>query len=96
MGPVARRNTLKYARSDSLEYAVLGKWRRTEDDANGEWGSWFITVPELVLTFGKQAVTAKLAEYEGALAAARERAVADAEEPVPVEGVGEVRVAAEQ
>jgi hypothetical protein len=73
MGSVKRGNKLKFARSDTLEYAVHGRWRRTADDENGCWGCWYIDVPELVQAFGKQAVTAKLAEYEGALAAARDR-----------------------
>jgi hypothetical protein len=88
MGSVKRGNKLKYARSDTLEYAVHGRWRRTADDENGCWGCWYIDVPELVQAFGKEAVTAKLAEYEGALAAARVRAIADAEEPVPAENAG--------
>ena len=86
MGAVARRNKLKYARADTLEYAVHGKWRRSEDDENGEWGCWYIGVPELVQTFGKATVTAKLIEYEAELAAARTRAIEDAEEPAEAAG----------
>ena len=89
MGQVERGNKLKHARSDSLEYAIHGKWRRSADDENGVFGCWYIGVPELVRSFGREAVTARLVEYEAAVAAARAEAVRDAEEPAPGEGEGE-------
>jgi len=63
---------LPQPRSSSLEYAVHGKWRRSEDDANGMHGCWYVGVDE---TFGAQVVNAKLAAYEAAQAAARASAV---------------------
>ena len=81
VGPVgeeARGNKLPHARSRFLEYAVHGKWRRSENDANGVHGTWFIGVPQLVATFGAEAVEAKLSAYATAQAAARREAIDDA------------------
>ena len=74
----ARGNALPHARSRALEYAVNGRWRRSEGDANGVFGTWYVGVPELVETFGAAAVNEKLAAFAAAQAAAREQAVADA------------------
>ena len=81
MGAVPRRNKLPHARSQELEFAVHGKWRRM-DDVNGEFGCWHVGVPELVETFGAAAVREKLAEYAAAQAAAREAAIVAAEEAI--------------
>ena len=78
MGEEARGNALPHARERHLEYAVNGRWRRSETDANGVYGTWYVGVPELVDTFGAAAVNEKLAAFAAAQAAARERAVADA------------------
>ena len=78
LGRVERGNFLAQPRSSFLEYAVHGKWRRAENDTNGDFGCWFIDVEELVQTFGAAAVNEKLEEYEAAQAAARKQAVADA------------------
>ena len=78
LSEVERANVLPRGRSDRLEYAVHGKWRRTEDDTNGTHGCWYVGVDELVEAFGAEAVNTKLAEYEAAQAAARESAVAAA------------------
>ena len=91
LGAVARGNKLAHARSRFLEYAVHGKWRRSENDANGLYGAWYISVRELVETFGAETVTAKLSEYAAAQAAARQEAVDTAiagmaTEPTPVLG----------
>ena len=88
MDPVARGNVLTHPRSRALEYAIHGKWRRTEDDVKGVDGCWYIGVPELVQTFGAAAVRAKLAEFAAAQAAAREDAIAAAEERPEAEGQG--------
>ena len=64
LSEVERANVLPRGRSGMLEYAVHGKWRRTEDDTNGTHGCWYVGVDELVETFGAEAVNAKLAEYE--------------------------------
>jgi hypothetical protein len=77
-----RGNILTQPRSHSLEFAVHGKWRRSESDDNGVYGCWFCDVPELVRTFGGTVVRAKLAEYAAAQATAREEAVAAAEEAI--------------
>ena len=79
MGAVARGNVLTQPRAASLEYCVHGKWRRTEDDANGMHGAWYVDVPTLVETFGASVVTEKLAAYAAAQAAARAAAIAAAE-----------------
>ena len=79
LGEVERGNVLPQPRSScSLEYAVHGKWRRTDGDANGVHGCWYVGVDELVEAFGAEVVNAKLAEYEAAQAAARASAVAAA------------------
>ena len=78
LDPVARGNALAHPRSRALEYAVLGKWRRAAEDANGLFGSWYVGVPELVETFGAAVVRDKLAAYTAAQAAAREEAIAAA------------------
>ena len=78
MGEEARGNALPHTRERALEYAINGRWRRSETDANGVYGTWYVGVPELVDTFGAAAVNAKLAAFAAAQAAARERAVADA------------------
>ena len=75
MGDIPRTNPLAHPRSRALEYAIFGKWRRSEADTTGVHGCWYIGVPELVETFGKDAVNAKLSEYEAAQAAARAEAV---------------------
>ena len=73
-----RGNPLPHARSRVLEYAVHGKWRRSEGDKNGVFGTWYVGVPELVETFGEAAVTDKLAAFAAAQAAARSHAVSAA------------------
>ena len=78
MGEEARGNALPHARERHLEYAVNGRWRRSETDANGVYGTWYVGVPELVDTFGAATVNEKLAAFAAAQVAARERAVADA------------------
>ena len=42
MDDVARGNKLPYDRSGAVEYAIHGKWARTEDDSNGVFGTWYI------------------------------------------------------
>ena len=78
MSEEARGNALPHSRSRALEYAVNGRWRRSEGDANGVYGTWYVGVPELVETFGAATVSEKLAAYAVAQAGAREQAVADA------------------
>ena len=73
-----RGNLLPHPRSRFLEYAVHGKWRRSQDDAKGVDGTWYIDVPALVTAFGAEVVEAKLAAYTAAQAAARAEAVAEA------------------
>ena len=73
MGDIARTNALAHPRSHALEYAVFGKWRRSEADTTGVHGCWYVGVPELE-TFGKDALNAKLSEFEAAQAAARAEA----------------------
>lgn len=75
MDEVDRGNILQQARSNSLEYAVHGQWRRTDEDRKGVHGCWYVGVDELVEAFGADAVNAKLVEYEAAQVAARESAV---------------------
>ena len=75
MDEVDRGNILQQARSNSLEYAVHGQWRRTDGDRKGVHGCWYVGVDELVEAFGADAVNAKLAEYEAAQVAARDSAV---------------------
>ena len=82
MDEESRGNVLAQPRSSALEFAVHGKWRRSESDANGLYGCWFVDVPELVQTFGARVVREKLAAYAAAQAAAREEAVAAAEEAI--------------
>ena len=84
----ARGNPLPHARSRALEYAVHGKWRRSESDRNGVYGTWWVGVPQLVATFGKEMVRDKIAAYQGAQVDAFERAVSDAESAVEEEGEG--------
>ena len=78
MDAVARRNALEQPRSQTLEYAVRGVWRRSATDAEGEKGTWYVDVPTLVETFGAEAVEAKLAEYAASMAAARTAAITEA------------------
>ena len=56
-----------------------GKYRRSESDRNGVYGTWWVGVPQLVATFGKEVVHDKLCAYEAAQKEARERAVRAAE-----------------
>ena len=74
-----RGNPLPHARSRALEYAVHGKYLRSESDRNGVYGTWWVGVPQLVATFGAQAFREKLRAYEVAQVEARERAVRAAE-----------------
>ena len=78
LGEEKRGNKLPHARSKHLEFAVQGKWRRSEDDENGTYGTWYISVRELVETFGAETVEAKLSEFAAAQAAARQEALASA------------------
>ena len=93
MGAVPRRNKLARARSESLEYAVHGKWRR-ENDANGEFGCWHVGVRQLVEAFGGAAVREKLAAFAAAHATAREEAIVAAEAAIAAEAAGEDEEAA--
>ena len=88
MGEVERGNVLEEPRSRSLEYAVHGKWRRREGDANGAYGCWYMGVPELVRAFGADEIRAKLAAYQTAQAAAAEEAIAAAVAAIDLEGEG--------
>ena len=56
-------------------------------DPPGRYGSWYVGVPELVQTFGKEVVRAKLTAYAAAQAAARTDAINVAEE-APAAGEG--------
>ena len=60
----------------TIEYAVHGKWRRHEEDVNGVFGTWYLSLTKLVKAFGAETVQAKLAEFEQAQAQARIAAVA--------------------
>ena len=73
-----RGNKLEAPRSASLEFAVHGKWRRHEGDANGIHGCWYTGVPELVRAFGASHVRERVAEYAAVQAAAAEEAIAAA------------------
>ena len=70
---VARGNKLS---GKMIEYAVHGKWRRHEEDANGVFGTWYLPLRKLVQTFGAAAMEAKLAEFEQGQAQARAEAFA--------------------
>ena len=79
LGEEKRGNKLPHVRSKYLEFAVQGLWRRSEEqDQNGTYGTWYISVRELVETFGADTVEAKLSEFAAAQAAARQEALASA------------------
>ena len=92
MDAVARGNVLAQPRARSLEYAVQGKWRRSEGDVNGVFGCWYVGVPALVAAVGAPVVREKLAAYAAAQAAARDAAIdaaiAAAAEPPEAAGEG--------
>ena len=52
------------------------------------YGTWWVGVPQLVATFGKEMVREKIAAYQGAQVDACERAVSDAESAEEEEGEG--------
>ena len=83
-----RGNPLPHPRSRALEYAVHGKWRRSESDLRGVYGAWWVGVRQLVATFGKEAVREKIEAYKAAQATASERALSDAERAEEEEGEG--------
>ena len=62
----------------TIEYAVHGKWRRHEEDVNGVFGTWYLSLTKLVKAFGADCagLQAKLLEFEQAQAQARIAAVA--------------------
>ena len=72
---VTRANKLPYDPSSSLEYAVHGNYARSADDSNGLYGCWYIGIDELVHTFGKEAVAAKVMAFEAEAVTAREEAL---------------------
>ena len=86
MEDVDRGNKLQQPRASSLEYAVHGKWRRRDGDANGLHGCWYVAVPELVRAFGAATIREKVAEFAAAQAAAAEEAIAAAIEAEGEEG----------
>ena len=51
MDPVARGNALSYPKASRIEYAVHGKFGRTEDDKNGTWGCWYVPLRKLYEAF---------------------------------------------
>ena len=73
MEPWERGNAL--AVSPALEYAVHGKYRRTEDDVNGMHGCWWLGLKELVGTLGAAEVTRKVSNFERELVCEREEAM---------------------
>ena len=75
MGRVERRSALPQPRASTIEYAVRGKWRQSEEDEGGEKGTWYIGVPELFAAFGATVVKEKIAEYKAAMAAASDEAI---------------------
>ena len=77
MSRVGRRSALQQTRATTIEYAVRGEWRQTETD-DGEKGTWYVGVPELVKTFGAALVKEKIASYKATMATASDTAITDA------------------
>ena len=74
---VTRANRLPFESSQSIEYLVHGKFRRTEDDINGMFGAWWVPLEQLVLQLGEPIVEAQLEGYEQEAQRARQHALAN-------------------
>ena len=59
----------------ALEYAVHGQYRRTEDDTNGVYGCWWLSLLELVRTLGEEKVTGAVDAFERELVRERKNAM---------------------
>jgi hypothetical protein len=92
MDEVGRGNALSYPKSAQLEYAVHGKFARTEDDKKGTYGCWYVPLRKLYAAFKDSEdfdLKDVIEEFEREQAEAREEAWADIEaEPTPFD-VGE-------
>ena len=74
---VTRANRLPFESSQSIEYLVHGKYRRTEDDINGIFGAWWVPLEQLVLQLGEPIVEIQLEGYENEAQRARQDALAN-------------------
>ena len=66
----------KLGHQPSLEYAVHGKYQRTEDDLNGVHGCWWLGLRELVRILGEAEVTRAVELFERELVSERKEAMA--------------------
>ena len=86
--PVVAGNPLSYDPSEQIEYLIHGQFKRTEDDRNGLFGAWWLSLDTLVEQLGAEAVQAELEQFEEAQKDARQErmrglARATAAEPEP-------------
>jgi hypothetical protein len=75
LSEVERGNQLPYNPASNLEYAVMGHWKRTEDDHNGIYGTWWVPLKDLAKTFEKDYLWEVLGLFEEEQKEAREEAI---------------------
>ena len=78
MDSEARGNVLEEKRT---EYCIHGHFKRSESDARGLWGAWWLPTRVLVKQLGRQVVEEEVAAFEAALAEEREADFAAADAP---------------
>jgi len=72
MDDVERSNKLPYAKSaERLEYLILGKFKRREDDETGVYGAFWVRYTKLLETFDKDELNKWLKGLEDDLAVVR-------------------------
>ena len=59
-----RGNELPHNPASNLEYAVMGKWKRTEDDHNGVYGTWWTPLTYLAKAFEQEYLTDVIRLFE--------------------------------
>ncbi len=52
----------------------MGKWKRSEDDHNGVYGCWFISLEDLMETFDRRTLETVLVMFEAQAQEARQDA----------------------
>ena len=86
MDATTRANRFPVPRSASLEYAVHGHFKRSPEDTNGLYGTWWVDVPKLRRSgVDIDELEIKLKAFEFEQQEAREEAIARAAEEAEAE-----------
>lgn len=89
--PVDKDNPLRCDFTLSLSYAVHGHWWRNDDDQRGIFGTWWMTLSELLEQLPEDVVRDLLQTYDAEVKEARDElfAIEDARREREEEGEGE-------